>query len=57
MGLFHGGSWEGSIYGPLSEPNGIMVSHNMAACTLPQGVLSVFSIKNKGQKQVSEQSR
>lgn len=42
MGLFHGGSWEGSIYGPLSEPNGIMVSHIVASRTLPRGVLPVL---------------
>ena len=42
MGLFHGGSWEGSIYGPLSEPNGIMVSHIVAPRTLPRGVHPVL---------------
>ena len=43
MGLFHGDSQEDCIDGTLSEPHGIMVSYNMAACTLPRGVLSSLS--------------
>jgi len=52
MGLFHGGSWKGSIYGPLSEPNGIMVSHIVAPRTLPRGIFSVLFKWIKGLNRV-----
>ena len=43
MELFHEDSQEDCIYGTLSEPHGIVVSHIVATRTLPRGVLSYLS--------------
>ena len=42
MELFHEDSQEASVYGALSEPHSIVVSHIVATSTLSRGVFPVL---------------